>query len=268
MPLITLTTDYGLGDHYVAALKGDIYANVMNATIVDITHQIASFNLLQAAYSVRNSAPLFPEGSIHFISINVRDGNKRFLLVQRDNRFYICPDNGLICLIFPDEKFESFIINELPEQFDYQDIHKVLCKVINQIQSNVALEEIGKATNSYLPLRYMQPIVNEDMITGSVFQVDSFKNLVVNVNKTLFHEVMKDRPFTIEFRNNKLHKICTHYSEVPEGELLCLFNSAGFLEIAINKGNASGLLGLEYGSNILIEASNIPTHSNLGINDY
>lgn len=268
MAIVTLTTDYGLTDHYVAALKGQIYAQNPAIHVVDINHSIPAFDILKAAFALSNTAPNFPRGTVHFVSLNVKDGNNRFLLVERDGNYFCCPDNGIISLIFPDEKFKAYVLNGLEEDFSYAQINQILGQTLQHLSQGGNLESIAKETTSYLVLRHMHPVQSADQIIGSVFYIDSFQNVVINVTKELFEATIKERPFTLEFRNYKIHKISDHYSDVVEGEFLCLFNEAGYLEIAINKGNAAGLLGLEYGNSVIIEARNMPISSNIGINDH
>lgn len=253
MPLITLTTDYGTKDHFVAALKGQIFKNNPTATIVDINHQIKAFDIISAAYLLKNAANNFPDGTVHIASINIKDGNNRFLIVKKFHNFFIVPDNGIICLMFPDEKFTAYTANGLSKSFNYRELHQFISALIPKIEAE-QWDEIGVETTSYKVATQIQAIVMPDLIKGSVIYVDSFENVVINITKEMFEDYVGDQAFIISFRHYKITELSKHYSDVKEGEVLAMFNDAGYLEIGMNRANAAGLLGLEYGSLIMVEA--------------
>ena len=252
MPLVSLTSDYGTKDHFVGALKGQLYHANKDIIIVDINHEIKPFDVLSGAYILKNASRTFPAGSIHIASINIREGNSRFLIVKREELFFIVPDNGLICLMFPDEDFEAFAFEHLTKTFTFLELHQSLGTIIQHIIDN-QIEAISVKTNSYKVLNNIQAIVMPDLIRGSVFYIDGFDNVVVNINKKLFDEFVGDKQFLISFRQHKIGSLSKHYSDVPEGEVLALFNDAGYLEISMNRANAAGLLGLAYGSLVMLE---------------
>lgn len=252
MPLVSLTSDYGTKDHFVGSLKGQLYYTNKDIIIVDINHEIKPFDVLSAAYILKNASTSYPPGSIHIASINIRDGNSRFLIVNRKGNYYIVPDNGLICLMFPEEDFEAFAFEELVKDFSYAELHEAFGLMILHIAAN-SIDKITVPTTSYKVLNNIQAIVMPDLIRGSVFYVDGFDNVVVNISKALFDEFVGERAYVISFRQYKISQLSKHYSEVPEGEVLAMFNDAGYLEISMNKANAAGLLGLAYGSLVMVE---------------
>ena len=252
MPLVSLTSDYGNKDHFVGALKGQLYNANKDIIIVDINHEIKPFDVLSGAYILKNASATFPSGSIHIASINIRDGNSRFLIVKRKEMFYIVPDNGIICLMFPEEDFEALAYDQLNKDFTFTELHESLGSIIYHIGRD-KLSDISVATTSYKVLNNIQAIVMPELIRGSVFYVDGFDNVVVNISKELFHDFVGDKQYIISFRQYKIGALSKHYSDVPEGEVLAMFNDAGYLEISMNKANAAGLLGLEYGSLVMVE---------------
>lgn len=252
MPLVSLTSDYGTKDHFVGALKGQLYHANKDIIIVDINHEIKPFDVLSGAYILKNASATFPPGSIHIASINIREGNSRFLIIKRQELFYVVPDNGLICLMFPEEDFEAYAVEGLSKNFTFQELHQSLGKIIQHIDEH-RIEEIAVKTNSYKVLNNIQAIVMPDLIRGSVFYVDGFDNVVINISKALFEEFVGNKRFLISFRQYKISELSQHYSDVPEGEVLAMFNDAGFLEISMNRANAAGLLGLQYGSLVMVE---------------
>lgn len=252
MPLISLTTDYGTKDHFVGALKGQLYNANKDIIIVDINHEIKPFDILSAAYILKNAASTFPKGSIHLASLNIRDGNSRILIVEREEKYFVLPDNGLICLMFPQEDFKAYVFEKLPKDFNFGQLHKAFEEIIEHI-FNDNLTEVSVATSSYKVLNNIQAIVMPNLIRGSVFYIDGFHNAVVNITKEVFDDLVGDKLYLISFRQYKINLLSKHYSDVAEGEALAMFNDAGFLEIALNKANAAGLLGLEYGSLVMVE---------------
>ena len=257
MPLITLTSDYGTKDHFVAALKGQLYTANKDIIIVDINHEINPFDVKSAAYVMKNGTKTFPQGSIHIASINNRDGNSRFLIVKRLGRYFILPDNGLITLMFEKEDFEAYAYESLPKLFSFEELHAAIGVMVKKIASN-DIDSICVRTTSYKVLSNIQAIVMEDMIIASVFYIDSFRNAITNVTKEMFDEFVEGKTFMISFRGYKINEISKHYNDVREGDALALFNEAGYLEIAVNKSNAEGLLGLEFGQLIMVESFEKP----------
>ena len=252
MPLVSLTSDYGTKDHFVGALKGQLYHANKDIIIVDINHEIQPFDVLSGAYILKNASSTFPAGSIHIASINIREGNSRILIIKRQELFYVVPDNGLICLMYPEEDFEAYAVEGLNKNFTFQELHQGLGNIIQHIDEN-RIEEIAVKTNSYKVLNNIQAIVMPELIRGSVFYVDGFDNVVINISKALFEEFVGNKRFLISFRQYKIDSLSQHYSDVPEGEVLAMFNDAGYLEIGMNRANAAGLLGLQYGSLVMVE---------------
>lgn len=252
MPLITLTTDYGTKDHYTGALKGQLYNANKDIIIVDINHEIPPFDIIPAAFVMKNATAKFPEGTIHIAIINIRDGNSRYLIVKRKENFYIVPDNGLICMMFPDEDFLAYAFKGLSKEFGFTDLHKAIGDMIKAIADN-SIEEICVPTTSYKVLNLIEPFISGELLKGSVLYVDKYQNVITNITEQDFYNFINNKAFIITLRHNKILKISKHYADVDEGEALALFNENGYLEIAINKSNASGLLGLQYGQVVLVE---------------
>ena len=250
MAIITLTTDLGDKDIYQAALKGSILKLLPTVTIVDITHSVAAFNVQQAAFILKNSYYYFPEGSVHLIGIDtVFNEQTRYLAVQYKNHFFIGADNGIFSLMFsdaPDEMVELNIMQDL--KFLHFPLADIFVKAAVHMAKGGKLTEIGLAVNSIENKMNLQPVIEKNLIKGVVIYIDSFQNVITNITKEFFNRIQQGRQFTLYFkRNETITHLSWHYNEVPEGEKLCLFGISDHLEIAINKGNASGLLGLNLG---------------------
>jgi len=270
MSIITLTTDFGLKDHFVGAVKGAIYSQLPDAKIVDITHQISPFNITETAYIIKNSYKNFPEGSIHIIGVDseLSDENKHMVLFL-DQHYFICPDNGLISMIIseikPEKMVEITIHDRIESSFPVLD---VFVQVACFIAKGGTLSVIGREITSCKKIVEIHPKVNETQtkIVGIVMYIDNYGNVITNISKKLFKEIGKGRDFTIRANRHVFTKIFSKYNEItlsdPEnlhdGEKLAVFNSAGFLEIAIYRSNlksvggASSLLGMNYRDSVTL----------------
>jgi len=257
MAIITLTTDLGDKDIYQAALKGSILKLLPAVNIVDITHSVAAFNVQQAAFILKNSYYYFPEGSVHLIGIDtVYNEETRYLAVQYNNHFFVGADNGIFSLMFgdapPDEMVELNIMQDL--KFLHFPLADIFVKAAVHMAKGGKLTEIGLPVSSIENKMNLQPVIEKNLIKGVVIYIDSFQNVITNITKEFFNRIQQGRRFTLYFkRNETITHLSWHYNEVPEGEKLCLFGISDHLEIAINKGNASGLLGLNLGDSVIID---------------
>lgn len=254
MSIITLTTDMGSKDYYVAATKGAIWSQMPDVNIVDITHEIKPFDSQQAAFVVKNAWSNFPAGTVHIIGVNAdQDVNITHLIVEFDGQYFIGADNGIFALLFdrsPDGVFELNLTQDSDElTFPTKNL---FAKAAAHLARGGTPEVIGKRIDSVKQATDMLPVVENDVIKGSVIYVDVYGNVITNISRQIFKDVGKGREFAITFKRASfdIKKIHNKYNDVPEGEKVALFSHAGLLEIAINKGapgnggGASGLFGL------------------------
>tara|TARA_B100001029_G_C14990773_1_gene411896 strand:- start:57 stop:887 length:831 start_codon:yes stop_codon:yes gene_type:complete len=273
MNFITLTTDFGFKDFSVAITKANIYSNISNAIIVDISHEISPFNNTQAAYILKNSYKSFPKGTIHIIGIESElTPENSHLAMYFDEHYFIGANNGIFSLItedlIPDKIVEINIHQNIISNFPVLD---VFVKVAKHLFSKGSLDVIGKEIKKIKQLTEIKPVINQkkDQILGSVIYIDNYGNVITNITKKIFNEIGKSRSFTIEARRVKFKEIFSSYSQAidfsikkekreEDGKKLALFNSAGHLELAIYKsnpetvGSASSLFGLNYRDPITI----------------
>lgn len=256
MAIVTLTTDYGLKDYYVAQLKGAILTQTPSVQLVDISHQIPQHNIVQAAYIVRNAYFTFPEGSIHIIGVNNHYAKESSFLVTKHNKHYfILPDNGLLSLIF--EELPNAIYSLRIEPTQCFLIKNLYATVIRHLLEDGALADIGQEVKTIDQRITLKPVTSASRIRGSVIHIDYYENVILNITSDLFHQLGHGRPFELYFkRYDPITKLSTHYQDVPIGETLCLFNSANYLEIAINMGKAASMLGLQIDDTIQIDFKN------------
>lgn len=276
MALITLTTDFGLKDHFVGAVKGAIYSELPEARIVDITHEITPFNIAETAYILKNAYKSFPKGTIHIIGVDSELSiQNKHIAILLDEHYFICPDNGIISMIAseinPTKIVEINIHNHIESSFPVLD---VFVKVASFIARGGKLDVIGKATEDYKKMVEIQPKVNQEktIIVGGVIYIDNYGNVISNISKKMFNDIGKDRPFKITARRYTFETINNQYNDIVnfdsadirafDGKKLALFNSADYLEIAIYRSNlktvggASTLLGLRYRDRITVEFTN------------
>jgi len=276
MSIITLTTDFGIKDHFVGAVKGTIYSELPDARIVDISHQISPFNITETAYILRNAYKKFPDGSIHIIGVDseLNEENKH-IAIALDNHYFICPDNGVISLlaseITPEKIVEINIHEYIESSFPVLDI---FVKVACHIARGGRLEVIGKIIPEFKKISELQPTISSDnnTISGNIIYVDNYGNSVSNISEKLFNQVGKGRDFQVIANRYTFPKIHKKYSDIidfslpkdqrqKDGTRLALFNSAHYLEIAMYRSNLStvggavSLLGLNYRAVITIKFS-------------
>jgi S-adenosylmethionine hydrolase len=256
MAIITLTTDLGDKDIYLAALKGSIFKLLPTVNIVDITNSVPAYNIQQAAFILKNSFYYFPDDTVHLIGIDtVYSDHTRYLALRYKNHYFVGSDNGIFSLMFnqpPDELVELNIMQDL--KFLHFPLADIFVKAACHLAEGGKLTEIGIPVAGIEQKMTLQPVIEKNIIKGSVIFIDSFQNVITNITKEFFNQVQQGRKFTLYFkRNETINHLSWHYSEVPEGEKLCLFGISDHLEIAINKGNASGLLGLNLGDSVIID---------------
>lgn len=265
MPIITLTTDFGIKDHFIANIKGAILTELPQVNIVDISHQISPFNILEAAYIIQNSYKSFPVGTIHIIGVDSElNPENKHLVVKFEGQYFICADNGIMsmaCLnIEPEKIVEINIHDKLISNFSVLD---VFVKVACHISRGGKLEVIGKSIDKIKSVKNLTPFINEskNQIIGNVIYIDNYGNVITNITRSFFREISKSREFEISVRSYKFKKIHSKYSDIVnfsiheskrnnDGQALAIFNSSLNLEIAIYKSNpvnfgtAASLMGL------------------------
>jgi S-adenosylmethionine hydrolase len=248
MALLTLTSDIGNQDYLVGAVKAQLLQMNPEFSIVDISHNIPPFNYPQAAYVCRSAYKNFPAFSYHLILINLFDTKpEQLLLAYHNNQDLLCADNGLLTMIL-EEKPEMVIGIPLEKRAVKNTIFyaSVMGKVVNQLVNGESIKNIGLSDVSYLEKNHLRPMLDKNWIEGQIIFIDNFENVIVNITREQFEEQRKGRSFRIVFkRDEMIDRISESYADVAEGEKLAFFNSAGYLEIAINKGNAAGLFGLK-----------------------
>ncbi|WP_413998154.1 S-adenosyl-l-methionine hydroxide adenosyltransferase family protein [Flavobacterium sp. W1B] len=276
MSIITLTTDYGLKDHFVGALKGKILSEYPEAQIIDISHHIDPFNTVEASYIISASYSSFPKGTVHLIGVDLElNKENQHIAMQWNDSFFIAADNGILSMlsqkIVPQKMVSINIHDRLPSEATDLD---VFVKVACHIAKGGSLSVIGKEISAIKQITELKAVVSDDndMLKGHVIYIDHFGNVVTNISKKQFLEVAKGRPYEILMKTKNIKTILPNYSAIAssekypiknyEGEKLAIFNEAGFLEIAVFRsnpskvGSANSLLGLNYRDMVSIQFKN------------
>lgn len=253
MAIVTLTTDLGEQDYYVAAIKGAFLKQRSDLQIVDVTHRIQHYDIVQGAFVLQNAYRHFPEGSVHVIHVNnLNSKEPSYLAFEREGHFFLGPDNGIFSLIFPLQAIEAVRLK--PAGHDPFPLTSLYAEAVGRLLSGSPLKELGEPAGDLLQRIHLQPIVTKTGIRGTVVYIDHYENAIVNVHRDLFEKVAQDRPAEIWFkRHDPIRRIYRHYHEVPVGEVVCFFNSSGLLEIAVNMGKAGSLLGLQVDDTVQID---------------
>mgnify|MGYP002651443705 CR=1 FL=1 len=260
MPLLTLTSDIGSQDYLVSAIKAQLLQINKEFNIIDVSHSISPFNYPQAAYVSRSAIKNFPEFTYHLILVNLFEKKpEQLLLAFHNNQYFLCADNGLLTMIL-EGKPEMVIGIPLDKTAIKNTIYctTVMGNAVNQLVNGESIKDIGVPDVNYVEKNHLRPLLNNQWIEGQIIFIDNFENVIVNITHEQFEEQRKGRSFRIVFkRDEMIDRISESYADVNEGEKLALFNSSGYLEIAINKGNAAGLFGLKGFSERTRQASNM-----------
>lgn len=248
MPLLTLTSDIGYQDYLVGAVKAQLLQVNPAFQLIDISHAMQPFNFPQTAYLCRSAFRHFPDFTYHLILVNLFDKKPdNLLLAFHRNQYYLCGDNGLLTMIL-EEKPEMVIGLPLDPAVDRHTLYcaGVMARAVHQLVQGAAIHSIGIPDYPYVEKNHLRPLLDSNWIEGQILFIDNFENVVVNITREQFEEQRRGRRFRIVLRTHEtIDRISRSYSDVESGEKLAFFNSAGYLEIAINKGTAAGLFGLK-----------------------
>ncbi len=257
MGIITLTSDWGLRDYYVAAVKGTIFKHMPDATVVDITHLIDPFDVVEAAYVLKNAYKSFPDGTVHIIGINTEESLEHpHTIAKYDGQYFIGTDIGIFSLVF-DGEAEALIeldIMQESEHFTFSSRDRFVGAAVHLAKGG-ALSELGPEKKEFVTKLFFEPAVDDNAIRGLIMHIDTYGNLVTNISESVFKSFVNGKEFQLSFRNHhyKVSKIHDAYSDVRPGEIVALFASNNMLEIAINKGKAASLLGIHKKDPLIVE---------------
>ncbi len=259
IPLITLITDFGTQDHYVGAMKGVMLGINPELKIVDICHEVQSYSILDAAYTLEAAYAYFPAGAIHLIVVDPGVGSsRRPILAQCGGYYFIAPDNGVLSPIFMQEKNPTVIELTSSEHF-LPDIsatfhgRDIFAPVAAWLSTGVAPEQFGKVIHDYMVLDIpTAKIIEPRVISGQIIRVDKFGNLISNITARLFEQAQSKwgRKFSLQLRDAKISRLITCYAEGKDNEACAIIGESGRLEIVVKEQRADELLGVSGGQEL------------------
>ncbi|MFY8022372.1 MAG: SAM hydrolase/SAM-dependent halogenase family protein [Bacteroidia bacterium] len=256
MNIITITSDYGAGSHYIGALKGAIYSKVPSAVIVDVSHQTDQYNVMQAAFVIGGVYKNFPIGTWHILAIDTSLFlHKQILVVEVDGHYFIGADNSIFSLLFKELPKKVYRItgleNRVNEIFPEKNIFP---EVIAHFLKRGDLKGIAEPGQINRVFQNIDTFIENNILKGRVMMVDSYQNAITNISKAEFEEFIGQARFKILYwKKNFIDKISPNYYEGKEGTELAVFNENELLEICMHRAKGAQLLGLKPGSMIMVE---------------
>ena len=255
-PIITLTTDFGTTDYYVSAMKAVICSINPEVTIIDVSHDIPPQDIMAGAWVLKNTAFLYPEGSVHVCVVDPGVGTKRKpIILKVNNQFFIGPDNGLFSLIADGEKFSAYVITnpDLIRKKPSSTFHgrDIFSPAAAHLASGTPLEFFGPELTDIITYKWAQATVGKDGIQGWVLHVDRYGNLITNISGKMIKE-LETKSIKIYAGTFIIDDIVKTFGDVDDGEPAALIGSSGMIEIVVNKGNAAQLLGIFKGAPVTI----------------
>jgi len=248
-PLVVILTDFGSRSPFPGIMKGVMLAINPELKFVDLSNDITPYNVIEALFILKHSLYYFPDGSIFLVVVDPGVGSERKgLIVKTKKHIFVAPDNGVLSFIF-DTNPEIWEITYKPERlsntFHGRDI---FAPVAAKLSLGVAPRTLGKRYYNPVRIKIPEPEIKKDKILGRVIFIDNFGNCTTNIGKKHLPGI----PRALIIKNQRIEKFVTSYSEAKKGEPVMITNSFGFLEIAINQGNASKTLGIEVGDEVIL----------------
>jgi S-adenosylmethionine hydrolase len=252
-PVITLTTDFGLSDHFVGTMKGVSLSICREAEIVDISHQVSAFAVTEGAFVLAQAYRYFPRGTVHVVVIDPGVGtSRRPILMQAAGQYFVAPDNGVLSMICAREKHkvraittEKYFLKPVSRTFHGRDI---FAPVAAHIAKGVPATRMGKPVDDYLRLNFEKPIRTARRgWTGAILKIDHFGNLITNFPADDFPD-LRERPFEMSVGLQKVSQFAENYAERGPGELFLIVGSSGYLEVSASQASAAKLLGCGVGA--------------------
>lgn len=253
MAIITFLSDFGESDHYVAAVKAKILSINPGISIVDISHQIATCDIAHAAYVLKAVFREFPKGTVHLVAVNTagQPGDK-YIAIELEGHFFIGTDNGLFGLISDQEARFKVDINSINPVKTSFPAKQVFAPAAAKLASGKALQDLGSPLAEYKRMLGRHLKANKKQIVGNVIRVDHYGNLITNIDKTTFDILSKEKGYNITFGRESSRRIVDNVNGADAGDVFIIFNDQGYMELGINQGIASELLGLDYDSPVII----------------
>ncbi len=258
-PIITLLTDFGTKDHYVATMKGVILSINPRCSLIDISHEINPQDVREGAIILANAFSYFPKGAIHLAIVDPGVGSgRRSILLGTKNYFFVGPDNGIFTIVAERDNVRyainitnsKYFLPNVSHTFHGRDI---FAPVSAYLSLGIEPEAFGERINNWVRLDFKEPIIKGDKLLGEITHIDNFGNLISNIDQRRFLSFIMSYHFRIRIGDKKISEIKQGYWEGKKGEIIALFGSGGFLEISVNNGSAQKRLKVKKGDYITVE---------------
>ena len=263
-PVITLTTDFGTADPFVASMKGVILDIQPEAVIVDVTHEVAPHDILEAAFHLRCAFPYFPTGSVHVAVVDPGVGSaRRAILAVTENHRFIAPDNGVLGLLEEVEEVRS-VIHLTASRYFRSSIsatfhgRNVFAPAAAWLSRGIDPESMGDRIDDWNRLQLPVPRMTEEgTVTGVVLGIDRFGNVTTAISRALVERLLEQSPgeLVLEAEGRRISRQVRAYYEIGREDAAFLFNSSDLLEIAANRRSAAQVLGLKRGDRVVLKSS-------------
>jgi S-adenosyl-L-methionine hydrolase (adenosine-forming) len=258
--IITLTTDYGTNDHLVGTLKGVVLKINPDATVVDITHQVTPFDLLDGALAIGAAYSYFPPKTIHVVVVDPSVGTERRpLLVTAANQYFVAPDNGVLSVIFEQEQDSLVVRHANAEHYYLQPVSKtfhgrdVFAPVAAWLSKGWQTASMGEEIEDYKRFALPRPKTVDGVTKGVVLRVDSFGNLITNFRAEDLPEAgANGGALQLQVGTHQVTKLVDTFARGEAGQPVAYVGSSGYLEIAVNKSSAARTLGLGRGAAVVL----------------
>jgi S-adenosylmethionine hydrolase len=254
MGIITFTSDFGTKDHYVAAVKAKIYSFNPNIKVEDISHSIQPHDIGHGAHVLGSVFRDFPVGTVHLVAINAQSHVKEKLIALKlEEHFFVGEDNGFFSLLTEKKPTAICELPYDPNNGDTFPEKTILARAAVSLASGSSVYDLGKQLLETKIFKHRAPLFSDKVIECHVKHIDTYGNLITNLTKELFNATMGIEKFAyLQIRRERIEKIVKSYKDAFPGEAVAFFNSNNWLQININFGNASELLGMAVGDPIYI----------------
>ena len=260
-PVITLTTDYGTSDHLVGAMKGVILSILPQATIVDINHHVAPFDILDGALTIGSAYHYFPPRAIHVVVVDPGVGTQRRpILVSGERHYFVAPDNGVLSMVYEREptaivrhiSAAHYFLNPVSNTFHGRDI---FAPVAAWLGKAFQTESFGDEITDYVRYPMPRPKREGNVIKGVVLRADAFGNLLTNLTaEDLPKAALEEGRIDLTVGKRHIEQFAQTFAQGDPGQPLALLGSGNFVEIVVNRGNAAELLGVRRGEAVTLKS--------------
>lgn len=248
--IITLLTDFGLADPYVAMMKGVVLSINRSADLIDITHNIRAGSVSQGSEILNGTWPCFPEGTVHAAVVDPGVGSERRpVAVKAAGHFFVGPDNGIFWPVIKTHP-DAVIVELTEKRYFLPDVSNtfhgrdVFAPVAAHISLGIEINRLGPTIIDPEKLKQPHPCQKDGILSGQITRIDNFGNLITNIPANTLKDFLGDKRPVIHIDRYKIPELCRTYSDKHDGELTALVNSSSYLEIAVNRGKASEYLGM------------------------